>query len=969
VAEVAGVREGKWTFHHLWVGGRGRIRARTPNLGSPLLRIEPEPAAPPDAASNRRRGQDRFRFAPGDIKAWDNLADVDVVAHHQWVGVRLAVKGVDETERVVTFEGRSRRPLREGGANGGMGRYFVENARELLDAPGEWYLDRKAGRLYYLPEPGEERERTEVIAPAAPGVLRLTGEPQSGRFVEHLIFRGLTFAHSEWWPARRDTVDMQAAVEVPGAVTGEGVRACRFETCTVAHVGSYALELGRGCSGNVVTGCRFFDLGGGGVKLGEMAIRPEGPERSAGNTVEDCTIRDGGRTFPQAVGVWVGQSADNVVAHNEISELNYTGISVGWTWGYGPALATGNRVEGNHVHDLGRGLLSDMGGVYTLGLQRGTVIRGNVFHDIAAFNYGGWGIYFDEGTTEIAAEDNLVYRTTHGGFHQHYGRDNTVRNNIFAFGRDAQIQRTRVEPHRSFTFERNLVFWEKGPLLAGRWTERNAEFDHNLYWRTEDPGSISFAGRSFEAWQGSGADAHSRIADPLFAAAGRADFAVRPDSPALALGFKPFATSGAGPRAATPLVLNDDGGWCWFEGPRAVVRRGKLVVGTVAAGRHDSGRRGNIEATVHDLDAGTTERVVLHERFQLDDHDSPAFLPLGDGRLLAVYARHGPDDHFFFRLSEPNDPAHWGPIGQFTPSPTSRVTYSNLFRLEAEKDRVYNFFRGLDGRSKPSYAFSDDGGRSWSSGGVAIDSPAVRPYVRYASDGTETIHLVYTEGHPRDADNSLYHAVYRGGMLHRSDGSAIRALNEGLRRPEEGTRIFQGDADHVAWPCDVVLDSRGFPVVAYSVQVASAGLPPRQGGDDIRYRYARWDGSRWNDQALAFAGTHLYAGEDDYSGLVAIDPDRPEVVYVSTNADPVTGAPLVDPTDGKRHYQIFRGTTAAPDASWSWSWSPVSRPTGADNIRPIVPKREAGRTALLWLRGTFPSFTQYELEVVGIPSP
>jgi hypothetical protein len=548
VAEVAGVREGAWTFHHLWVGGRGRPRARTPNAGDPLLRIEPEPGPAPKTASGRPRGQDRFHFSPGDIKAWDNLTDADVVAHHQWVGVRLAIKELDEDQRLVTFEGRSRRPLREGGANGGMGRYYVEDARDLLDAPGEWYLDRKAGRLYYLPEPGAEPGRTEVIAPVAPGVLRLRGEPQSGQFVEHVTFLGLTFAHSEWWPDRSNTVDMQAAVEVPGAVIGEGVRSCRFQSCTVAHVGSYALELGRGCSANVITHCRFFDLGGGGVKLGEIAIRPEGPERSAGNTVADCTIEDGGRTFPQAVGVWVGQSADNVVAHNEISGLNYTGISVGWTWGYGPALATGNRVEANHVHDLGRGLLSDMGGIYTLGLQRGTVVKGNVFHDIAAFNYGGWGIYFDEGTTEIVAEDNLVYRTTHGGFHQHYGRDNTVRNNIFAFGRDAQLQRTRVEPHRSFTFVQNIVYWQKGPLLAGRWTGRNADFDHNLYWRIDDPGSISFAGQSFASWQEAGADVNSRIADPRFAAPERADFALGPDSPALAVGFKPFPASGAGPR-------------------------------------------------------------------------------------------------------------------------------------------------------------------------------------------------------------------------------------------------------------------------------------------------------------------------------------------------------------------------------------------------------------------------------------
>jgi hypothetical protein len=171
------------------------------------------------------------------------------------------------------------------------------------------------------------------------------------------------------------------------------------------------------------------------------------------------------------------------------------------------------------------------------------VIRGNVFHDVAAHNYGGWGIYFDEGTTEIRAENNLVYRTTHGGLHQHYGRDNVVRNNIFALGRDAQIRRGGVEPHRSFTFERNIVYWERGPVLApdGDWSELKADFDRNLYWRTEDPDAIEFAGNTWGQWRARGADAHSRIADPRFLNPGRGDFRLAPDSPALGLGFTPLA--------------------------------------------------------------------------------------------------------------------------------------------------------------------------------------------------------------------------------------------------------------------------------------------------------------------------------------------------------------------------------------------------------------------------------------------
>src|SRR5262249_23791717 len=159
-------------------------------------------------------------------------------------------------------------------------------------------------------------------------------------------------------------------------------------------------------------------------------VRDDPRLRTHDNAVTDCHVHGGGRVFHQAVGLWVGQSSGNRLAHNHVHDLYYTGISCGWTWGYGRTLGRGNVIEANHGHDLGRGWQSDLGGVYTLGVQPGTVVRGNVFHDIAGHRYGGWGIYFDEGTTQVVAEDNLVYRTTHGGFHQHFGRENVVRNNV-----------------------------------------------------------------------------------------------------------------------------------------------------------------------------------------------------------------------------------------------------------------------------------------------------------------------------------------------------------------------------------------------------------------------------------------------------------------------------------------------------------------------------------------------------------
>jgi hypothetical protein len=228
------------------------------------------------------------------------------------------------------------------------------------------------------------------------------------------------------------------------------------------------------------------------------------------------------------------------------------------------------------------------------------------------------------------------------------------------------------------------------------------------------------------------------------------------------------------PSVVQPVSLSEDAGHCWFEDRRALFVGERLVVGSVASGWADATRRGDIEAIVYDFTQKKAASFELHDRLQLDDHDSPAFLVRPDGSVLTLYAQHGNENHFYYRMSTNDSLLAWSPEQTFTPTEKTRLTYSNLFLLSAENNRIYDFYRGLDDSYKPSFAYSDTAGQTWTSGNVVINVPSTekhRPYVRYATNNTDAIHLLYTEAHPRDFDNSLYHIYYEGGQLHASDGT------------------------------------------------------------------------------------------------------------------------------------------------------------------------------------------------------
>ncbi len=447
------------------------------------------------------------------------------------------------------------------------------------------------------------------------------------------------------------------------------------------------------------------------------------------------------------------------------------------------------------------------------------------------------------------------------------------------------------------------------------------------------------------------------------------------------------------------IQFASNGAWSWFQDERAIVdaQRGRLIVGSIANrdGAVGESLDGQVQTTHFDLATGARTRYSHHRLRSYgagDDHNVPALLKKSDGNLLAFYAAHNnvdgvEDDRSYYRTYDaasqtwgPESEFHWWDVIPDNAPGKGGTTYSNVFQLSAEDPdgdghgRTYNIART---NQSPHLMVSDDNGATWRYGGqltkqagAAPSSSYVNGYYKYVSNGVDRIDIVATEFHPRDFNNSLYHAYLQGGKLHRSNGAVIDLdvfdaadsfEADKVNSTDDFTPVFRSgaEANSRGWNTDVQSYDDGSISVLFKARAGGYGSHS-SGAADHRVWLARFDPqtAEWTTSEIAKAGGQLFPGDEtDYTGLGALHPHDPNAIYLSTEIDPNTAEPLA-------HHEIYRGETA--DDGQTWTWTALTENSSFDNLRPIIPSWDETNTAVLWWRGSMNSSHDYDTAVVGV---
>jgi hypothetical protein len=431
-------------FRQMWVNDKKATRASTLNDG-----------ALPRILSVDKEKEELWIPTPAQTIA--NAGCVELVILQRWAIAILRVKAFagagDRTgvtfcqpESRIQFEHPWPAPFFDVRNNkNGNSAFYLVNAIEFLNQPGEWYEDLDADKVYYWPRPGEDVGQARVVVPLFETLVQVEGTLD--RPVSYLHFKGIRFEHTSWLrPSKAGHVPLQAGMYLldgyklftPGTpdksylenqawtgrqsagVTVRSADHIEFDQCRFQHMAATGLDFVSGTHHDLVQGCVFSDIGGTGIQMGFFgdsafeAHLPYNPaderevcrfERIANNLITDCTNEDWG-----CVGIGAGYVHDVTIEHNELSDLNYSAISVGWSWARTLSRVYSNKILANHIHHFAENMY-DVGGIYTLSPQPDTEIRGNCIHDLVKapyahdFNQCRY-IYLDENSSYIQVVDN-----------------------------------------------------------------------------------------------------------------------------------------------------------------------------------------------------------------------------------------------------------------------------------------------------------------------------------------------------------------------------------------------------------------------------------------------------------------------------------------------------------------------------------------------------------------------------------